>query len=347
MPMDLESRGWRRVGKRDFRYVDALGRAITDESSLARIRALRVPPAWTRVRIAPSPRTKIQAIGYDAKGRRQYRYHPDFVAVQSARKYAKLVAFVRHLPHFREKTTTHLHEEGLGRSRVLALVTRLINEGCFRVGGERYAEENGSHGISTLCVEHFSATPSSLRFAYVGKKGVQQKKVITDPEVVALMQDVAALPGKRLFQYLGPDGELRTVTGREVNAYIKEVMGEAFSAKDFRTWGGTLMAARILAAYGPAQSERARKRNVTRCVRAVAHYLGNTPAIARASYISPAVFEAYAAGKTLRDFLPRGKQRVRFKQQGYTEEEIELLRLLSVEPTHVTITLVETELEVS
>lgn len=347
MPNDLESRGWRRIGRRKFRYEDARGRAITDARALERIEKLRIPPAWTGVRIAPSPRAKVQAIGYDAKGRCQYRYHPDFVAAQSALKYAKLVAFVRRLPHFREVTTAHLHTEGLGRERVLALVTRLINEGCFRVGGERYAEENGSHGISTLCVEHFSCTTSSLRFAYVGKKGVAQKKVITDPEVVALMQQVAALPGKRLFQYLDAEGRARQVTGREVNAYIKEVMGTEFSAKDFRTWGGTLLAARILAAYGPAESERGRKRNATRCARAVSRYLGNTPAIARASYISPAVFEAYHAGKTLRDYLPRGNQRVRLRQQGYTEEEVELMRLLSVEPPSVTITLMPSELEVT
>lgn len=330
MPKDRTANWWRRTGAPGrFRYVDALGLKVTAEPQLARIRSLRIPPAWTNVRIAPSDRSGLQAIGFDAKGRKQYVYHPRVVASHAQAKYEKLVAFARRLPHFREMTSEHLQGEGLERERVLALVTRLINEACFRVGGERYAKQNKSYGIATLANRHVKVYATSMRFVYVGKHGLKHNKVVhADEHLTALLREVAALPGKRLFQYRGATG-VCPVTEREVNAYIKHVMGPAFSAKDFRTWGGTLMAARILAAYGPAETEKARKRNMGRAVRAVSNFLGNTPAIAKASYISPAVFAAYEQGLTLKDFEPRGRRSVRLIQAGYTTEEIELMQLLS------------------
>ena len=326
-------RWWRRLGKPGrFRYVDAQGRPIKEEARLARIRGLRIPPAWTDVRIAPSDRSGLQAVGFDKKGRKQYIYHPRVVEAHAQEKYDKLVAFVRQLPHFREVTSAHLSLPGLERERVLALVTRLINEGCFRVGGERYARENRSFGITTLTTRHVRIQETVLRFAFTGKKGVAQNKVVhAEAELTALLREVATLPGKRLFQYRGPGGVV-SVTEREVNAYIKQVMGPAFSAKDFRTWGGTMLAARILAGYGPAESERERTRNMRCAVRAVARFLGNTPAIARASYISPAVFACYERGITLKDFEPKGRRRVRLIQAGYSTEEVELMQMLSIEP---------------
>jgi DNA topoisomerase-1 len=334
MAVDRHARWWRRVGTPGrFRYVDPLGKRITDAAQLARIQALRLPPAWTDVRIAPSDRSSLQAFGFDAKGRKQYVYHPRVVAAHAAAKYNKLVAFAEQLPRFREVTSAALGGEGLGRERVLALVTRLINVGCFRVGGERYARENRSYGIATLTTRHLRVHETSLRFNFPGKHGVKQNKVVHgDPELAGLVREVASLPGKRLFQYDGPQG-VSAVTERDVNAYIKQVMGPDFSAKDFRTWGGTLLAARILAAYGPAETPTARKRIMQRAVRAVANFLGNTPAIARASYISPAVFAAYERGLTLKSFEPKGRQRIRLMQAGYTDEEIELMRMLSIEPS--------------
>jgi DNA topoisomerase-1 len=330
MPVDRTARWWRRLGTPGrFRYVDALGRRVTAEEQLARIRTLRIPPAWTDVRIAPSDRSGLQAIGYDTKGRKQYVYHPRVVAAHAQAKYDKLVAFAEQLPHFRSVTSEHLQGQGLERDRVLALVTRLINEACFRVGGERYARENKSYGIATLATRHVKVYDTSMRFVYVGKHGLKHNKVVhADAQLTTLLREVAALPGKRLFQFQGTSG-VSPVTEREVNAYIKQVMGPAFSAKDFRTWGGTLMAARILAAYGPADTEKARKRNMVRAVKAVANFLGNTPAIARASYISPAIFAAYERGVTLKDFEPKGRRSVKLIQAGYTPEEIELMQLLS------------------
>jgi DNA topoisomerase-1 len=337
MPTDRRAHWWRRLGQPGrFRYLDALGRRVTDERQLERIRSLRIPPAWTEVRIAPSARSGLQAIGHDAKGRTQYLYHPRVVAAHAQAKYEKLVDFARRLPHFREVTSAHLAAPGLGRERVLALVTRLISEGCFRIGGERYARENKSYGIATLGNRHVRIYEHALRFVFVGKHGLKQHKVVhADPELTSLVCEVSALPGRRLFQYQEADG-VSPVTEREVNAYIKQVMGPAFSAKDFRTWGGTLMAARILAGYGPAETERERKQNIVRAVKAVANFLGNTPAIARTSYISPVVFAAYERGLTLRAFEPKGRRSVTLSQQGYTTEEIELMQLLSFPSVQVT-----------
>jgi DNA topoisomerase-1 len=324
--MNSYDRWWRRT---KTRILDAQGHAIRDPAALDRVRKLHIPPAWTDVRISPSSRAKLQAVGYDARGRRQYLYHAAWTARQAEAKYAKLTAFAAALPRFRATTSAHLAGSGPTRERVLALVTRLIMTGCFRIGGERYARDNKSYGIATLCNRHLALGGRSLRFRFRGKRGVWQQHVVTDAELLEVMREVRALPGPRLFQYRRPDGSLAPVTGREVNAYLKEVMGPAFSAKDFRTWNGTLMAARVLAAYGPAETARERKMIMGRAARAVGRYLGNTPAIARASYISPRVFEAYEQGRTLKDFAPRGRRQIQLIEAGLTTEELELLRLLA------------------
>lgn len=331
MAKDPYARWWRRALTRrgKLKLFDAHGEPVTAAEQLDRVRALRLPPAWTDVRISPSARSKLQAVGLDAKGRRQYVYHADWVRRRRDEKYAKLVRFVAALPHFREVTSGHLEVDGPTRERALALVTRLMMEGCFRVGGERYARENKSYGIATLCNRHLVIGETCLQFRYRGKRGVLQHRVVADVALVDIMREVAALPGRRLFQYRRADGRIVPVTGREVNAYIKEIVGREFSAKDFRTWNGTLMAARVLAAYGPAETVKERKRRMVCTVRAVARYLGNTPAIARASYISPRVFEAYDRGLTLKDFAPRGRRQVRLVEAGQTVEELELMKLLA------------------
>lgn len=339
---DPQARWWRRMGdkKRGFWYEDARGRRLTSSAALKRIAALKIPPAWTDVRIAPSSGVKLQATGHDTKGRKQYLYHPDWVQRQSEAKFRKLVSFVRRLPEFRARTSAHLETPELCREKVLALVSRLITEGCFRIGGERYAQENESFGISTLCVHHVSVSECCLEFAFKGKRGVDQAKVICDEGLARLMGELLQLPGERLFKYPKADGAIAHVSGREVNAYIKEIMGETFSAKDFRTWGGTLLAARILAERGPAPDARACKKTITACVKEVSRYLGNTPAVARASYIAPVVFSSYERGVTLRDFAPKGQRILSLKQQGYSPEEYELMRMLSIdtEPAPASIT---------
>jgi DNA topoisomerase-1 len=331
MARDPRARWWRREGHQRgrFTYFDAAGRRIADPEVVARLDALGLPPAWTDVRIAPSPKAKIQAVGRDAKGRTQYRYHADWVASRADAKYAKLVRFAEALPRFRATTSAHLAEEGPTRERVLALMTRLLDAACFRIGGERYCAENGSYGVATLRTRHLRIGASSLAFAFRGKKGVHHRKVVADPALAALAREVAALPGKRLFQYRRPDGAVAPLSGRDVNQYIKAVLGPEFSAKDFRTWGATLRAARFLAAHGPAPTKAAARKTIRRCVQAVAEHLGNTPAICRASYVSPRVFEAYERGFTLRDYLPPGKRRVALFEQGYTAEEMELMAMLA------------------
>ncbi|MDB5097018.1 MAG: putative topoisomerase [Cyanobacteria bacterium RYN_339] len=324
--MESYDRWWQRD---KARFLDAQGRPIADPAKLERVKKLRIPPAWTDVRISPSAKAKIQAVGRDAKGRRQYIYHGDWTRSQAAAKYAKLVAFAAALPRFRAVTSQALAGEGASRERVLALVSRLIMSGCFRIGGERYAKENKSFGIATLCNRHLTVGDTFLQFKFRGKRGIMQFRIVTDPELVAVMREVCALPGKRIFQYRRPDGSQAHVTGRDVNAYLKEVLGASFSAKDFRTWNGTLMAAKVLAAYGPKETASARKQVMVRTVRAVSRYLGNTPAIARASYISPRVFEAYEQGRTLVDFSPRGKRQARMIEAGHTAEELELIKLLA------------------
>jgi len=247
-------------------------------------------------------------------------------------KFHRLADFARRLPQFRAVTSRHLAEPELCRDKVLALVCRLLSEGRFRVGGERYARENHSYGIATLRRHHLSISAGCLVFAYRGKHGVKQSQVVCDEALAELMRELAALPGARLFKYPAGDGSHVPLSSRDVNAYLKEIMGDAFSAKDFRTWSGTLLAAQLLASYGPASGERELKQNLVRCVKEVAKALGNTPAIAKSSYIAPAVFESYRRGITLEKLVPTGRRRLTLLQQGYLLEEVALMRMLDMEP---------------
>ncbi len=331
---DATSRWWTRTGDKasGFAYWDYRGRPITSPTALKRIASLGIPPAWTDVRISPSAQAKLQAIGFDQKGRKQYRYHPEWTRQQAEAKFHRLADFARGLPHFRAVTSRHLQAPELGRDKVLALVCRLLSEGRFRVGGERYARENHSYGIATLRRHHLSISSSCLVFDYRGKHGVKQSQVVCDEALTELMRELAALPGARLFKYPAGDGTHVPLSSRDVNAYLKEIMGPAFSAKDFRTWNGTLLAAQVLAQYGPASGERELKRNLVACVKEVAKALGNTPAIARSSYIAPAVFACYRRGLTLASLAPSGRRRLTLLQQGYTLEEVALMRMLDMEP---------------
>lgn len=330
---DPRARWWRREGDRRgrFRYFDARGRRITDVAALARLDALRIPPAWTDVRIAPSPQARLQAVGRDQKGRPQYVYHAAWTACRAAAKYAKLLRFAAALPGFRAATAAHLAEAGPTRNRVLALLTRLLDAACFRIGDERY-RANGTFGVATLETRHLRVGASSLAFAFRGKHGIRHRKIVADPALAALAREVRALPGRRLFQFRREDGVVAPLRGRDVNAYIKAVMGAEFSAKDFRTWGGTLRAARWLDRQGPAASKAAAARTIRRCVAEVARHLGNTPAICRASYVSPRVLSAYQAGRTLRDYRPADAARERAFAAGYTAEEMALVALLAADP---------------
>jgi DNA topoisomerase-1 len=321
-------RGWQRVGsRRRFRYVDANGREITDEAKLERVRSLVIPPAWRDVWISPSGRAKLQATGVDAAGRTQYLYHPAYRAQQEAAKYAKLIRFAEALPGLREAMAEHATLEGLPEERVAALAVRLINLGWFRVGADRYANTSRTFGITTLRKSHVSVRGSRISFRYRGKHGVMVRSAVVDAELAAAMKELLAQPGARLFQFAA-DGNRSNLDSRRLNAYIRGHLGEEFTAKDFRTWGGTLLAAIEFAEREPPTTEAEAKRRVAAVMRKVAEKLGNTPAVARSSYVSPAVVEQYLDGRTIEDFRPRKLRVVGVRDVGLDPEELATLSLL-------------------
>lgn len=335
----IKRRGWRREGNPDdgFRYVNARGEPIRSAPHLERIRSLRIPPAWEDVRISTSFSADLQATGFDAAGRKQYLYHPDFVARQAARKFAKLGTFAGSLPRMREITSQHLQATtDPEQRRIMATLVRLINESYFRVGSEQYVKRHKTYGITTLLKSHVRLEGGTITFRYKGKKGVRQNHIIVDEDLHAVIAVLMDLPGRRVFKYIDGQGQIRTVNGHELNAYIREVMGPGISAKDFRTWAGTLLAAETLADLGPAASERQMKQNATETVKHVAEKLGNTPAVARASYISPVVFERYAEGKTLDGYTRRAEKMIRARQLDLEPEELALVRLLGLPERSIT-----------
>jgi DNA topoisomerase-1 len=317
--------GWQRRGSKGrFHYLDAGGARLTDEAQLERIRALAVPPAWRDVWIARSPRAKLQATGYDAAGRKQYLYHPDFRAKQEQAKYDKLIRFAERLPQLREAMAEHMELDGLPLEKVAAIAVRLINLGWFRVGGERYAKTSRTFGITTLRKSHVAVRGSRISFRYRGKHAIMIRSAVVDPELAAAMRELLALPGARLFQFELEDGSRCNLDQRRLNEYVKAYLGDEFSAKDFRTWGGTLIAAVELAQLEPPPT----KKNVTAVMRKVAQKLGNTPAVARSSYVSPAVVEQYLDGRTIEDFRPRQLRVVQARGLGLDVEEAATLSLL-------------------
>ncbi len=320
--------GWRREGsKRRFRYVDAAGRPITDVAKLERINSLAIPPAWKDVWIAPTARSKLQATGVDAAGRKQYLYHPDFRARQEQAKYDKLIRFAERLPQLREAMAEHMALDGLPPERVAAIAVRLINLGWFRVGTDRYAKTSRTFGITTITKRHVTVRGSRLSFKYRGKHQVMIRSAIVDDELAAAMRELLAVPGARVFQFEA-DGRYCNLESRRLNDYIREYMGEEFTAKDFRTWGGTLTAALELAEKGVKDSPTASKKALAEVMRKVGAKLGNTPAVARSSYVSPAVVEQYLDGRTVEDFRPRQLRVVGARDTGLDAEETATLSLL-------------------
>lgn len=320
--------GWRREGsKRRFRYVDADGRRITDEDKLERLRALSIPPAWKDVWIAPSARTKLQATGIDAAGRKQYLYHPVYRARQEQAKYDKLIRFAERLPYLREAMSTHMELDGLPEEKVAAVAVRLINLGWFRVGSDRYAKTSRTFGITTLRKSHVSVRGARIAFRYRGKHSIMIHSAIVDPELAAALKELIALRGARLFKF-ERNGTYCNLDQRRLNVYLREHLGEEFTAKDFRTWGGTLTAAIELAQHPLPETEADAKRRIARVMQKVGENLGNTPAVARSSYVSPAVVEQYLHGRTIADFRPRHLRVIEARNVGLDREESATLRLL-------------------
>src|SRR3954466_8440741 len=271
--------GWRREGSRGrFRYVDARGRRITDPAKLERIEGLVIPPAWRDVWISPRPGAKLQATGVDAAGRTQYRYHESFRAQQEQAKFDKLILFGARLPDLREAMAGHMELGTYDRERVAAVATRLINMGWFRVGSERYARESRTYGITTLTKRHVAVRGKRIAFSFRGKHSVLVRTQVVAEELADSMRELLRLPGGgRVFRYLDVEGTRVNLTGARLNDYVRQFLGADFTAKDFRTWGGTRVAAVALAEYGPAGTETEAKRVVAAVMRRVAERLGNTP----------------------------------------------------------------------
>lgn len=321
--------GWRRVGsRRPFRYVNSRGQRITDPEKIERVDALAIPPAWKDVWISPRPTAKLQATGVDSAGRRQYLYHERFRAARDRAKFEKLICFAEELPDLRETMAEHMDLDSLDSERVCATALGLVNHAWFRVGSERVARTARTYGITTLTKRHAEVRGNRITFSFRGKGRAQIRAVVVDDELAEAVAELLDLPGgSRLFRYRS-DGGFYNLTAERLNDYIGEYLGEEFTAKDFRTWGGTLLAAIALAEAGPAKSDREARRVVTAAMRRVGDRLGNTAGVARESYVSPAVVEQYFDGVTIKDFRPRHLRVVRARQIGLDPEERALLALL-------------------
>ncbi len=291
-----------RAGK-GFSYRDAAGKAIKDKAVLDRIRMLAIPPAWTDVWICPRATGHIQATGRDVKGRKQYRYHNDWSSHRSGNKFDKMSAFAKALPKLRARVETDLGKAGVTREKVLATAVRLLEITLIRVGNAQYAKQNRSYGLTTLHKRHLEVDGAGLSFAFRGKSGVDHKVSVRDRRLATVVRSLRELPGQQLFKYRDADGDLVGITSDDVNAYIRQSMGEDFSAKDFRTWAGTVSAARALRDMEPPTSPTDAKRKIVLCCKAVSGLLGNTPTVCRSSYIHPDVFELFETGK-IGDVLP-------------------------------------------
>jgi DNA topoisomerase-1 len=324
--------GWLRTGSKGrFRYLDRNGRPIGDEEQIARIESLAIPPAWTGVWISPRPYAKLQATGYDKAGRKQYLYHPDYRATQEEAKYDGLIRFGERLPELRAAMTEHLDKDELDRERVSAIALRVISLGWFRVGSERYARE-GTYGVTTLLRRHVHVRGRRIRLSFPSKAGIRVRSELVDEDLADEIRGLLQLRGgPRVFKYRW-EGDLYNLTSKRLNDYVKIYLGEEFSAKDFRTWGGTLLAAIYFAEgvdrQGFPKSEREQKRSITSVMQRVAKQLGNTPAVTRESYVSPAVVEQYLAGRTIDDFRPRHLRVVKARNAALLPEEQAMLSLL-------------------
>jgi DNA topoisomerase-1 len=277
-------------------YRDQHGKTIRDAKTLARIAALAIPPAWTDVWICPREDGHIQAIGRDARGRKQYRYHPDWRATKDEAKYDRMIAFGRALPRLRKQVESDLAKRGLPREKVLAAVVRLLETTLIRVGNEDYAKANKSYGLTTLRKKHVTLSGVGAVFEFRGKSGKDHRTGFQDRRLARVVKACQELRGQRLFQYLDADGHRRAVESSDVNDYLRDAAGGDFTAKDFRTWGGSLAAALFLRGEPAPADEREAKAVAIRCIKAVSQILGNTPAVCRASYVTPLVFEAHAEG---------------------------------------------------
>lgn len=322
---------WRRRGgkKSGFRYIDHNGRQITDEKQIERINKLAIPPAWKNVRICPNGRAGLQAIGIDTAGRIQYKYSPQFSLKQQAKKFTKIERFGEFLPKLRKLTNENISLDGYPKEKVLAVVMRLINDLYIRVGSEKSVKEYKTFGVTTLRNRHLTIEKGErLNLNFVGKHSIRHRRLIVDKELATIMSDLKALGGSKLFNYRDEQGKARPITPRDVNDFLKKATAPEFTAKDFRTWGATVLAANELAEIGTAENKTTIKKNIVSAVKKVAEHLGNTPAVCRSSYIHPVVIEAYEQGITIEEFRPKRKRTIEKVSPELSTEEIAVMRLL-------------------
>ena len=321
--------GWRREGTRKpFRYVDSRGTRIHDDAALGRIEELVIPPAWRDVWISPNPRAKLQATGVDAAGRRQYLYHPAFRAAQEQAKFDRLVRFGELLPALRERVAADLELGPYARAWTCGVAVTLVNRGWFRVGSDRSARTSRTYGITTLTKRHVAVRGERVTFTFRAKHRVQVRTTLVDAELAEAVRALTRYDGGSRLLRFEHEGRPTNLSAAALNDYIAEGLGDDFTAKDFRTWGGTLAAAVALAEQGPPDSVADERRVLASVMRSVGRELGNTAAVARSSYVSPAVIEQWRDGRTLEQFRERKLRVVAARSVGLDEEEAALVSLL-------------------
>jgi DNA topoisomerase-1 len=316
-----------RVGK-GFRYLRTDGGVIRDREVLGRVKVLAIPPAWRAVWICPDPQGHLQATGRDAKGRKQYRYHPRWRQVRDETKYDRIIAFAQALPRIRAHTERDLDRPGLPREKTLAAVVQLLESTLIRVGNAEYTQKNGSFGLTTLRDKHVRISGASLRFQFRGKSGIKHAIDLTDRRLARIVKRSQDLPGYELFQYLDDTGERHDIGSMDVNAYLREISEGDFTTKDFRTWAGTVLAAQALQEFEAFDSKTQAKRNVMRAIESVAKRLGNTKAVCRKCYIHPEVLEAYLDGTLIQALNRRVNQELTHALPQLPPEEAAVLALL-------------------
>ncbi len=317
----------KRRGKK-FVYFDTAGKEIKDEARILRLNRLAIPPAYKDVWICPTANGHLQATGIDDRGRKQYRYHERWRQQRDENKYEKMVLFGRTLPKIRRRLTRDLKKRGLPREKVLATVVELLERTFIRVGNQEYAKENKSFGLTTLRNRHVDVKGGTVRFQFRGKSGVEHDIDIEDRRVAKVVKKLQELPGQEVFQYLDEEGERHHVTSDDVNTYLHEITGEEFTAKDFRTWAGTVMAAMALQAQEAFENKSQAKKNVKAAISAVAHMLGNTPTVCRKCYVHPAVLETYLDGSLIEGLKRQTEETLEKSLKQLRSEEAAVLSFL-------------------
>ena len=333
--VDDSTPGIRREKKgRSFRYVGPNGRPIRDRRILDRILGLVIPPAWTDVWICRDPSGHLQVTGHDAKGRKQYRYHPRWREVRDESKYDKLIRFAKALPRIRRRVARDLRRKRLPREKVLAAVVKLLETTLVRVGNDEYAEDNKSFGLTTLRDRHAKVVGAKIHIEFSGKSGVDHEIDLRDPRLVNIVKKCQELPGQELLQYVDDQGEVRDIGSSDVNDYLREISGDDFTAKDFRTWAGTALAAEALKEFEDFDTEAAAKRNVTKAIERVAERLGNTKAVCRKCYVHPAIVDAYMDRSLLETLKNRAETELRKGVSRLPAEEAAVLAFLQQRMKH-------------